>query len=71
MKFTEFERWCENRASDGCWGLREAITCIGILKEIRQYFFWKREKIWKEEYEKAVVEQIIKPLDEKRSFRYK
>lgn len=66
MKFKEFEEWCSHRAADGCWGMIDAIVCIEIIKEIRQCFFWKREKIWKEKYEKEVVEQIVKPLEEKR-----
>lgn len=48
MKFKEFENWCNERACDGCWGMLEAMTCIGLIKEIRKAPFWKREKLWKE-----------------------
>lgn len=66
MKFKEFEKWCNNRAADGCWGYGTAVVCIRVLEEVHQQLFWRREKFWKENYEKCVVEQIVEPLDEKR-----
>lgn len=65
MKFKEFENWCNKRACDGCWGMLEAMTCIGLIKEIRKSPFWKREKIWKENYEQQVLEEIINPIEKK------
>lgn len=66
MKFKEFEKWCNDRARDGCWGLKEAIICVCAVKEIRHYPLWKRENFWKENYEEDIVEYIVKPLDKKR-----
>lgn len=66
MKFKEFKKWCNNRAADGCWSFNIAMVCIRIVEEVHQQPFWKREKFWKEKYEKDVVEQIVEPLDEKR-----
>lgn len=66
MKFKEFKKWCNNRAADGYWSFNIAMVCIRIVEEVLQQAFYKREKFWKEKYEKDVVEQIVEPLDEKR-----
>lgn len=65
MTFKEFEAWCNRRACDACWGILEAMTCIDIIKKVREKWFWKREKFWKEEYASDVVEQIVKPIEKK------
>ena len=65
MKFKEFVNWCNERACDGCWGMREAISCINLINEIMKIQFWKREKIWKENYERQVLEEIINPIEKK------
>ena len=53
------------RACDGCWGMLEAIACINLINEIMKIQFWKREKIWKENYERQVLEEIINPIEKK------
>ena len=65
MKFKEFTNWCNERACDGCWGMLEAIACINLINEIMKIQFWKREKIWKENYEQQVLEEIINPIEKK------
>lgn len=65
MKFKEFENWCNERACDGCWGMPEAIACIKLINEVMKIQFWKREKFWKENYEKQVLEEIINPIEKK------
>lgn len=65
MKFKEFVAWCNERARDGCWGMREAMTCIDIMEEIRMKPFWKREKFWRENYMEQVVCKIINPINQK------
>ena len=65
MKFKEFTNWCNERARDGCWGMPEAIACIKLINEIMKIQFWKREKIWKENYEQQVLEEIINPIEKK------
>ena len=65
MKFKEFVNWCNARACDGCWGMLEAIACINLINEIMKIQFWKREKIWKENYEQQVLEEIINPIEKK------
>ena len=65
MKFKEFSAWCNSRASDGCWGITEAIICSRICRIIYNKKFWKREKFWKEYYEKNIVSQIVEPINKK------
>lgn len=65
MKFKEFVNWCNERDCDGCWGMLEAIACINLINEIMKIQFWKREKIWKENYERQVLEEIINPIEKK------
>ncbi len=65
MKFKEFINWCNERACDGCGGMLEAIACINLINEIMKIQFWKREKIWKENYERQVLEEIINPIEKK------
>lgn len=63
MNFKEFVRWCNERACDGCWGLSEAITCVGIMHEVKEKPFWKREKYWKEKFEGYVLNSIVNPIE--------
>ena len=64
MTYKEFKNWCNNRACDGCWGMKEAIICIGIIQEIEIMPFWKRNKRWKE-LEKDVVTTLVEPINKK------
>lgn len=65
MKFKEFSNWCNDRAADGCWGMKEAIICSNICKKIYELPFWKREKTWKDLYENFIVTNIIIPINKK------
>ena len=58
MSFKEFVRWCNERTCDGCWGMS-----IGIMHEVKEKPFWKREKYWKEEFEGYVLNQIVNPIE--------
>lgn len=62
MKFKEFSKWCNNRACDGCWGMKEAIICSNICQEIYKLPFWKREKAWKE-HKEFIINNIVQPID--------
>lgn len=55
MKYKEFRKWCEARATDGCWGMQEATSCIMALTEIDKYSIFKREKIWQENYAEYIT----------------
>lgn len=65
MKFREFVSWCNQRATDGRWGILEAMVCIDIMETVRKERFWKREKFWKEKYADDVLEQIVNPIEKK------
>lgn len=59
MKYKEFRKWCSDRTFDGCWGLREAITCIGIIEDLKITPLLKRKKKWLE-YEAIASEIVIR-----------
>ena len=63
MTFKEFSKWCNERACDGCWGMKEAMICASICEDMYKKPFWKREKIWREDCEKSVVSQIVEPTN--------
>ena len=65
MTFKQFSHWCNKRASDGCWGILDALVCIDIYKEIKKHLFWKREKIWREKYHDQIMTEIINPIEQK------
>lgn len=65
MKFKEFANWCNERACDGCWGMKEAMLCCEICQTIYNKPFWKREKFWKECCKNTVVLQIIEQTNKK------
>lgn len=65
MTYKEFVAWCNYRATDGCWGMITAMTCIAIMADVRKEPFWKREKIWKTEWEQRVLDEIVNPINEK------
>ncbi len=63
MTFKEFESWCNDRAADGCWGIVTAIICIELVDGLRKVPFWKREKVWREQYENQVINGIVIPIE--------
>ena len=65
MTFKQFSHWCNERASDGLWGMLEALVCIDIHDELMSYHFWKREKIWREKYHDQIMTEIINPIEQK------
>ena len=65
LTFKEFTAWCNEQACDGWWGMVEAMVCIDLMAEIRKLSFWKREKFWRELYEKHVLDEIVEPINQK------
>ena len=65
MTFKQFVQWCNERACDGCWGMLEAMQCIEVMRDVRQYPFWKREKMWKHHHMRAFVEEIVEKTNQK------
>ena len=65
MTFKEFTAWCNERACDGRWNMLTAMACIDLMAEIRKIPFWKRERFWKSQYEKQVLEEIVEPINQR------
>lgn len=64
MTYKQFKQWCNERASDGCWGFREAISCIEILRNLKKLPFWKRKKMW-DVIGDEVVRVLVEPTNRK------
>ena len=64
MKFKEFAAWCNERACDGCWSINTAMNCVAVYDALRRVRFWKREKVWREEYEQDVLRLYVNPTNE-------
>lgn len=62
MKYKEFRNWCNDRAFDGYWGLKEAIICCNCVEEIQNMPFWKRNKRW-EEVGDEIVRVVVNPIN--------
>lgn len=62
MKYKEFLDWCNQRASDGCWGLIEAIICANACKDLYSIPFWKRKKKWNE-IGPELIDKIVNPTN--------
>ena len=67
MSFKQFVAWCNDRASDGCWGMTTAVICIDIIGQMRNTPFWKRKKRWETEFNfnNALYKDVVKPTEEK------
>ena len=65
MKYKEFSDWCNQRACDGCWSMKTAIYCIDLCSYINSFAPWKREKIWRNNYEDMIVKNVVNVIDEK------
>lgn len=59
MKYKEFNDWCNERACDGRWGLKEAILCVGICETISNKPRWRREKAWQKHELRMTAEEIV------------
>ena len=65
MSFKQFISWCNERACDGYWGMITAIACMDIYHKIKALPFWKREKVWRDNYEQQVLNEIVNPINAK------
>lgn len=59
MTFKEFSAWCNERATDGCWGLNTAKICIKIIDKVQKERFWRREKAWQAINDELQIEKLI------------
>ena len=65
MTFKEFMVWCNDRACDGLWSLREVMEVLDIVSDVMKTRPWRREKYWKKRYESRVMQQIVIPLNKR------
>ena len=65
MTFKEFMKWCNDRACDGAWNLREVMEVLDIISDVRKKLPWRREKYWKKQYEFHVTQQIVIPTNKR------
>ena len=66
MTYKEFNEWCNDRVCDGHWGMNTVIFCIGVNEHMKKVPFWKKKKIWKENYQ-DIAEQIVNLTKEKQN----
>lgn len=65
MTFKEFMEWCNNRACDGVWNLREVMEVVDVISDVRKKLPWRQEKYWKKRYESRVMQQIVIPTNKR------
>lgn len=65
MKFKEFVSWASDRAADGFWSYQIAVVSSAIIDDVRKIPFWKRERIWRDKYEKDVLDELVTPVNER------
>lgn len=65
MTFKEFVEWCNDRACDGTWNLREVMVVVDIIEDVRKKLPWRQEKYWKRRYESRVMQRIVIPTNER------
>ena len=65
MKFKEFVTWASDRAADGLWSYQIAVVSLAIIDDVRKIPFWKRERVWRDKYEKDVLNDLVCPVNER------
>lgn len=65
MKFKELLEWANDRATDGFWSYQIAVVSLAIIDDVRKNPFWKRERIWRDKYEKDVLDELVTPVNER------
>ncbi len=44
MTYKEFGKWCNARATDGCWPVQIAIMCCEEYSKVTKLSFFKKRK---------------------------
>ena len=66
MKYKQFKSWCNERAADGCWAMRDAVVCDKVIELVDKMQFWKRERTWRKLDDiYGIVQNIVEPTNEK------
>lgn len=63
MKYKEFKKWCNERSADSMWNILTAMKCIEVMRVVDKFWFWKRDKIWREYYETFMLATFVKPTN--------
>lgn len=64
MKYAEFNDWCNERASDGCWSMVMAIQCCDIHNEINALPRRKREEKFQKIAKRTNLVEVINNINE-------
>lgn len=65
MTYKEFKAWCNDRACDGMWGMRNALICVDVIETVNSKPLWKREKEWRKAKEDCNIEKMVNAINEK------
>lgn len=60
MKYKEFLKWYNDNVSAFQFSSISKL-CSEIIEELQAIKWWKRERIWKRDFEEAVIRNIIVP----------
>ena len=78
MTYKEFVRWCNERASDGCWGPDTYMLCLRFLDKKEMKLFAKEqgyknlEALWQGLWNEddSLIRRHIESCDNKRKELY-
>ena len=66
MKFRDFVSWCNNRACDGCWGMKRLCCASTSCSRSESSLFGDVKKEWRRINEgNWVVTMIVDPINAK------
>lgn len=66
MKYKQFRSWCNERAADGCWKMRDALVCARVIELVNQKPVWKRGHTWRKLDDiYGIVQNIVEPTNRK------
>ena len=66
MKYKQFRSWCNERAADGCWAMRDAIVCARVIEIVNKKPVWIRERTWRKlDNIYGIVQNIVEPTNRK------
>lgn len=67
MKFKDFTKWYEQNSGSSSWNSAMSSYCENVIHELRNVAWWRRERVWKRNYEDIVLRNIVVPFKVKGS----
>lgn len=67
MKFKDFAKWYEQNSSNSHWNSSMSSYCENVIRKLRNVKWWRRERVWKRNYEDIVLRNIVVPFKVKSS----